>query len=133
MLFNVSDLERIGDHAENIAEYASQKGNRRKDMHSASRDYLHVLSDTVLQMTALVLELLSSYAKEEPDPEQNDYNLVQVEALEGQVDNLARECIEKYIKRQKEKTRDPRGGIILTGIVSDLERTADLTLNIARR
>jgi len=122
MLYAASDIERIGDHAENIAEYATLRGNRRKDMHSSARDYLHVLSDTVIKIVALALTVYES----------QDISIVrQVEQLEDQVDRLAKECINKYIERQEDKIRDPRGGIILTEIVGDLERCADHALNIA--
>ena len=123
MLRITSDIERIGDHAENLAEYATLKGNRRKDMHSSARDYLHVLSDTVIEMLELTLCVLDS----------PDMAVVEkIDQLESRVDDLARECLNKYIQRQEDVARDPRGGIILANIASDLERSADHAVNIAK-
>ena len=122
MLYAVTDVERIGDLAENIAEYASQKGNRRKDMHGGARDQLHILSDKVLKMVEMALSLF----------ENHDIAVIEkINELEVEVDNLAKECIDQYIERQEYKVRDPRGGIILANIVGDLERCADHAVNIA--
>jgi phosphate:Na+ symporter len=122
MLNAVSNIERIGDHAENIAEYSSLQGIRRKDMHSGARDSLHLLSDKVLEIITMTVSLF-----ENPDPEVID----QIDLLEEVIDDLAKECIDKYIEQQEFKVRDPRGGIVLTNIVGDLERCADHAVNIA--
>ena len=123
MLYAVSDMERIGDHAENIAEYASHKGIRRKDMHSEARDSLHELSNKVLEIVEMTIDLFDNYSVEAVE---------EIEKIEEIIDDLAKECIDKYIQRQESKVRDPRGGIVLTGIVGDLERSADHAVNIAK-
>ena len=123
LLYAVSDVERIGDHAENIAEYASHKGIRRKDMHSDARDSLHELRDKVLEIVEMTVDLFEDFSPEAVE---------KIEALEEIIDDLAKECIDKYIERQESKVRDPRGGIVLTSIVGDLERSADHAVNIAK-
>ena len=123
LLYISSNLERIGDHAVNIAEYASLQGNRRRDMHSAPRNYLHVLSETVVEMVELALNVFDSH----------DSDVVgHIVKLEEQANLLSRQCIEKYIERQENEVRDPRGGIILTSIVGDLERCGDHVVNIVQ-
>ena len=123
MLYAVSDIERIGDHAENIAEYATQKGIRRKDMHSGARDSLHELSDKVLEVMEKTVDLFDNFSVEAVE---------EIDQLEEIVDDLAKECIDKYIEEQESKVRDPRGGIVLTNIVGDLERCADHAVNVAK-
>jgi len=55
----------------------------------------------------------------------------QVDALEQEVDDLTKQFLENHIERLKNETCDPRGSVIFTSMVSDLERCADHAVNIA--
>jgi phosphate:Na+ symporter len=123
MLFAASNLERIGDHAENIAEFSTHKGIRRKDMHSGARDSLHELSGKVIEIMEMTVGLFENYSLE---------TVEEICRLEEIIDDLAKECIDKYIERQEAKVRDPRGGIVLTNVVGDLERCGDHAVNLAK-
>jgi phosphate:Na+ symporter len=55
----------------------------------------------------------------------------QARQIEDEVDDMENKCIEDHINRLKAGDCEPRGGVIYTDLVSDLERISDHALNIA--
>jgi len=122
MLRTVSDFERVGDHAENIAEYAVPEGKSPVKLTAAAVGELRTLSDATVQAVGLALEIF----------ENDDESLLpQVDPLERRIDQQAKDCVEAHIQRLKAGGCDPRGGVVYTDMVTDLERCADHATNIA--
>ena len=123
MMFHVvSDWERIGDHAENIAEYAMLEGEDNAKISPAALQELEELSQKAMQVIALASEIYES---------NNADRLSEVDPLEQQVDDMSRKCVEAHIARLVKEVCDPRGGVVFTDMVSELERCADHATNIA--
>ncbi|MCL2085263.1 MAG: Na/Pi cotransporter family protein, partial [Oscillospiraceae bacterium] len=122
MLRTVSDIERIGDHAENIAEYALLEEKYGTKFSQAAKDELHLLSENTLRSVTLALDIFES---------RDESRLEQIKLIEDKIDGLAEECVENHIQRLKDKVCDPRGGVVFTDMVSDLERCSDHAMNIA--
>ncbi len=122
-MFNVvSDYERIADHAENISEYtAAIKDSNAKISEDAFED-LRRMTDRVLEMTDVTAK---AYATEDPA------YLQKAREIENSVDDLQEELIDNHITRMGEGKCDPRGGVIYTDLVSDLERISDHAMNIS--
>lgn len=122
MLSVTSDLERIGDLAENIAEYTqASASNRAKFSDDALRD-LGEMAEKVEYMVDLSMKAY----------DQEDRGLLaEVREVEDSVDDMQEEKTENHIERLKANICDPRGGVIYTDMVSDLERIADHAMNIA--
>jgi Na/Pi-cotransporter len=117
-----SDIERIGNHAENIAEYTILVEKYNADISPEALKELKKLSDVITQIMDKSLIIF----------EKNDFDsLDEVILLEQETDSLAKEAVENHIRRLKKKKCDPRGGVIFTDMVSDLERCADHANNIA--
>lgn len=122
LFYTISDLERVGDHAENIAELAE---NMRRDglkfSKKGSRDMKLIAGETMLALeSALKARELSSTsdAMQEADYERN-------------VDQLEDELREKHIQRLSKGKCVPESGVIFLDLISNLERIADHATNIA--
>ena len=122
LFYTISDLERVGDHAENIAELAdtlrrdglgfSKKGKR--DMELIAGETLSALE------SALEARKLSSTSE-----------AVREAGYEKNVDTLEEELREKHIQRLSKGKCEPESGVIFLDLVSNLERIADHATNIA--
>jgi len=118
----LSDFERIGDHAENIAEYtiALKDGN------------LNFSGKAVAE-----LELLCTYTKKAVSKAlttfetRDESQLAEIEALEDKVDELSIKFAGNHIERLKTESCQPKSGVIFTDMITDLERSADHAKNIA--
>ena len=122
LFYTISDLERVGDHAENIAELAE---NMRKDDITFSKkgfkDLKLISDETILALeSALKARELSSTqeAIQEADYERN-------------VDKLEDELREKHIQRLSKGKCEPESGVVFLDLISNLERIADHATNIA--
>lgn len=122
LLLDVSDIERISDHAVNITEYMTKLRDRKGSISQAGLDDLRKMSDAALASVECSLDVFGTDSYE---------NLEQVEQLENKVDGLVDECISAHVERLMNKDCEPFGGVIYSDIVSDLERCADHALNVA--
>lgn len=122
MLSVASDLERIGDLAENIAEYTQIAASNKAKFSPAALDDLGEMAEKVEYMVDLSMKC---YDKEDREL------LTEARAVEEQVDAMQEEKTENHIERLKAEICDPRGGVVYTDMVSDLERISDHATNIA--
>jgi phosphate:Na+ symporter len=118
----LTDIERIADHAENIAEYTiAVESNGLKFSDSAITEIKTLSSITI----ELISKAISTF--EHMDESQ----LPIIKDLEEQVDRLSIEFTENHIKRLKAEDCEPESGVIFTDMIIDLERSGDHANNIA--
>jgi len=118
----LSDIERIGDHSKNIAEYTLLIIERKLKFSEKATEELTKLSSLTIEITAKSLEIYKN---------KDNSQLKQIELLEEQIDALADEFTENHIERLKTEICEPKSGVIFTDIIIDLERSADHANNIA--
>lgn len=122
MIRAVTDIERIGDHAENITEYAQTAIDENVVFSEAANQEILDLADSVVQAVALGISIYEDYRYDQ---------IIVAEDLEEHVDALKQLCIENHIARLMQETCQPRSGLIFTDMATDLERCADHANNIA--
>ncbi|MCL2843044.1 MAG: Na/Pi cotransporter family protein [Oscillospiraceae bacterium] len=122
MFRTLSDIERIGDHAENIAEYTlSMEDTDFRFSETAMRE-LNTLGNLAVNLVTETLEVYENL---------DEVGLLRVEALEEEVDKLSAEFSENHINRLKVEQCDPESGVMFSDMIIDLERIGDHANNIA--
>lgn len=122
MMLVASDIERISDHARNIAEFTEQYKVRKAVISETGLRELKELSEASLNTIRYSIDIF----------EKEDYSKIQeAERMEQSVDDLELAIINNHIERLMKAVCDPVGGVIFTDMSSDLERCSDHAVNIA--
>ena len=118
----VNDIERIGDHAENVADAARQ---RKEEGISISKEAQKELGDMLEMVNKIIRYAVEMFAKSD------ESHMQEIVTLEDQVDEKERELQKKHVERLTKGECSPEAGMIFSDIVSGLERVADHATNIA--
>ncbi len=122
MIQIVDDLERVSDHAENIAEYAQKLMEKKAVISEAAMNELKELSHATMDSMNEALEIFE-FEKYEQIPE--------MLALEEYVDEVVERITQNHVERLMSEKCDPNGGVIFTDMAIDLERCSDHAVRIA--
>ncbi len=118
----VNDIERIGDHAENVADAARQ---RIETGVGFSPEAQRELGDMLNMVNTLIRFSIEMYASG------SDEHLEDILHLEDAVDEKERELQRAHVERLTRNECSPEAGMLFSDIVSGLERVADHATNIA--
>ncbi|MDR1966947.1 MAG: Na/Pi cotransporter family protein [Synergistaceae bacterium] len=118
----VSDIERIGDHGENIVEVAQQMAEKKlKFSHKAIQE-CQVMFDMVIEA---VEKSVSALENETPDVVDD------VLSLESRIDRMEKVLRARHIERLNSGKCVPDVGVAFIDILSNLERIGDHAHNLA--
>lgn len=120
---SVRDIERIGDYAENIVEYADAL---QTDGHTFSDDALYEISQLRKLVHGLYENAINAYIREDVS------YLDAADVIEQQVDDFTKMMEDNHIRRLNEGICTPATGAQYLELSSDTERIADHLINVAK-
>lgn len=122
LLHSISDLERMADHAVNLAQNAQRRNKERAQFSKKATAELHVFTSALQDILKLTFDVLVN---------ENVAEAAQVEPLEEVIDDLKEEIRARHIKRLAKGKCTIELGFALTDLVTNYERIADHCSNIA--
>ena len=122
LLHCIGDLERISDHAVNIAETAREIEQKNLSFSGPAREEVDVMFDAVHEIATIAVDAFLH----------NDCELAKhVEPLEEVVDLLNRELKARHIARLQRGECTTMLGFVFSDLITNFERVADHCSNIA--
>ncbi|HAK40369.1 MAG TPA: Na/Pi cotransporter [Synergistaceae bacterium] len=118
----VGDVERIGDHAENLIELYEYKIEHNLPFSDLATKEFEVMMGLSEKAVRLSVEALDTA---------DDMKAKQVLKLEDEIDAMERDLRKRHIDRLNQGVCNPGSGVIFIDILSNLERVGDHANNIA--
>jgi phosphate:Na+ symporter len=119
---SITDIERVGDHANNLAELAERKLKEEVPFSIYATEELETMSEKAKLAYEKALTILG---------DGNKMLIQEVLALEDEIDALQRTFEANHVRRLENKICNPLLGIVFVDILRNLERIADHSTNIA--
>ncbi len=118
----ITDIERVGDHCNNIAELALDNIKRGAIFSEKAKKELGAMFDATLEILHITFQAF----------ENDDVDLIRkVEPLEKVIDKFNTMLKKKHITRLKQQECSVRSGVNFLEAINDLERVSDHCSNIA--
>ncbi len=122
-LFHViNDVERIGDHAENVADAAAKRIETGVSFSKEAQKEMGEMLDMVNTIIRFSVEMFTKA---------NDEHMEDILRLEDAVDEKERELQKFHVDRLTRNECTPEAGMIFSDVISGLERVSDHATNIA--
>ncbi|WP_418579583.1 Na/Pi cotransporter family protein [Hungatella sp.] len=122
LFYSINDIERVGDHAENLAEQAEYMVQHNISFSETGESDLHIICETAFKSFQHSIE-----ARRKGDMD----DVRKVSQYEDEVDTLEEELREKHIERLSAGKCDPSAGVVFLDLISNLERISDHAYNLA--
>jgi len=118
----VNDIERIGDHAENIADAAKRRNDTGVSFSRDAQSEMGIMLDMVNTLLRFSLEMFVKSSEEHEED---------INHLEEAIDEKEKELQKKHLERLTNNECTREAGVLFSDIISGLERVADHATNIA--
>lgn len=118
----INDIERIGDHAENIVELATSKFNNNIEMSKQALKESEEIFEATLDSLDIAIKCFSNY---------DISNDKVVNEVEDRIDMLEKQFRNNNIARLNSKQCYASSGVMFFDLLSNLERIGDHANNIA--
>lgn len=122
LLYSISDLERIADHAVAIAKAGKEISEKNINFSAQAKSELSILERAVMDAVDRTVEAFMA----------NNMSLAKkVEPQEQVIDSLVREVKSRHVRRLRDGVCSTEYGFVLDDLLTAYERTADHCSNIA--
>lgn len=122
LLHILSDIERICDHAQNLAESAEEIKEKGIELPMQTKADISVLSDAVKEICTQSLSTVRT---------EDNQAFLRIASLEEVIDSLCFEIKKRHIEKMREDSVSAETGFVVNDILNDLERIGDHSTNIA--
>ena len=122
LLYTVSDIERMADHAMAVAKAALEIEEKKIEFSKQAKGELAVLEQAVLDIVDRTIVAYGSFDRSEA---------VKIEPQEQVVDALVREVKSRHVRRLRDGLCTVEYGFVLEDLLTACERTADHCSNVA--
>ena len=118
----VNDIERIGDHAENVADAARL---RKENDLSISKEAQKELGEMLDMVNDIIRYSIAMFAGHD------ESHMQDIIRLENDIDEKERNLQKAHVARLTKGECSPESGMVFSDVISGLERVADHATNIA--
>ena len=118
----VSDIERVGDHAENIAEDVEKLIDMKEDINGMAGNEIRRMQEMTVKILHLSMDMFNL---------EDDSHLQEILDLENAIDAKERELQNLHVKCLTTGECSAQVGMMFSDLASKLERVADHATNIA--
>lgn len=120
----INDIERIGDHAQNLEEAAKSRVDEGIEISAEGERELREMYETTLKLIDGSIEAFTSQILDNEKAEQ-------LGEYEASVDDMQTEFEQSHIERLNAHKCNTRAGMLFINTITDFERVADHATNIA--
>ena len=122
LLYSISDIERMADHAMAVAKAALEMEEKKIEFSNQAKGELAVLEQAVLDIVDRTVVAYGSFDREQA---------ARIEPQEQVVDALVREVKSRHVRRLRDGLCTVEYGFVLEDLLTACERTADHCSNVA--
>ncbi len=120
---SITDLERVGDYAENIVEYAQKLKDNGESFSETAVAEIRKLQERIED---LFQKVMKAYVNVDMN------TLKEADVIEESIDDLTEEMVHNHIERLNVGACTPDVGAQYLSLTSDAERVADHFINVAK-
>jgi phosphate:Na+ symporter len=122
LLYTISDIERMGDHAAAVAKAAQEINEKNISLSAQAKAELAVLKQAVLDIVNCTVNAYVAF----------DFDkAITIEPQEQVIDTLVREVKSRHIRRLRDGKCTVEYGFVLEDLLTACSRTADHCSNVA--
>lgn len=118
----VNDIERIGDHAENIADAAVRMKEQNLSFTKKATKEIQDMFEKDMRILVCALEMFETDDRS---------HMQEILGIEEEVDQMEIDLQNSHIRRMAKGKCSPESGLVFTDLVTGLERVADHATNVA--